>query len=112
MHKRGLRADESYWALLVVGAGSGGGGGVGATSAGGRLRARGLGVGGGAAARGVGAGAWAAGDRMRSAATRLTLEIVVAGGPTGGATAVPTLMRSASGLPVFNTGAVAVVGTV
>src|SRR5437867_234449 len=48
---------------------------------------------------------------MRSAGSRLT-ETVVAGGPTGGATALPTLTLSASGLPVLSTGAVVVAGTV
>jgi hypothetical protein len=37
---------------------------------------------------------------------------VVAGGPTGGATELPTVILSASGLPVLSTGAVAVGGTV
>jgi hypothetical protein len=35
----------------------------------------------------------------------------LAGGPTGGATWLPTLIVSASGLPVFSTGAVAAAGT-
>ena len=49
--------------------------------------------------------------RIRSAGSRLTLLTVVAGGPTGGATELPTVILSASGLPVLSTGAVAVGGT-
>ena len=64
----------------------------------------------------VGAGAGAApagacGPRIRSGPSRLTLRTVVAAGPTGGASAVPTEMRRASGLPVVSLGAVAVAGT-
>ena len=41
----------------------------------------------------------------------LTFATVVAGGPTGAAMALPTVILSASGLPVLSTGALAVGGT-
>src|SRR5678815_4463475 len=101
-------------AALLVGSGGGadgGGAGCGAAGAGGVERGAGrLPAGRGAGA--AGAGAAAAPARRRSAGSRLTSLIRVAAGPTGGATAVPTVTRSASGLPVFSTGAVAVAGTV
>ena len=105
--------DESYRPVLVVGgvsAGAGAGAGVGAAAAGRLVRRR---CGGGAAAGAAEAGGAAAvGPFKRSAASRLTLDTVVAAGPTGPATAFPTVIFSASGLPVFSTGAVALAGTV
>ena len=102
MHGRGLRGDESYWAVLV----SGGGDGPGSAAA------AGAGGAGAAFAGGDAAGAAAAGDFSRSAGSRLTFDTVVAGGPIGPATWLPTLILSASGLPVLSTGAVAFDGTV
>src|SRR6185437_2567419 len=71
---------------------------------------------------GAGAGAGAAGGgeapgagdppRIKSAGLRLTFEVTLPGGPTGGATAAPTVTLRASGLPALSKGAVAVVGTV
>jgi hypothetical protein len=49
---------------------------------------------------------------MRSAGSKLTFDTVVAAGPTGPTTWLPTLIVSASGLPVFSTGEVALAGTV
>ena len=108
MRQRGLRADESYSPVLVVGGVSAGGGGavVGAR------RARGRGATGGAAAGAGAAGTTAAGPFIRSAGSRLTFETVVAAGPTAGAMLVPTVILRASGLPVLSTGAVAFAGTV
>src|SRR5439155_19479640 len=99
--QRGLRADESHSSLLVVGAGSAGAG-DGAAAAGRRTRGRGSGAAGAGAA---GAGAAARPLLSRSAGRRLTSLTVVAGGPTGGAIALPTVIRSPSGLPVLTTGA-------
>jgi len=96
-------------------------GGVSAVAAGGGAAGAGdgaarVGARRGAAARGageaVGGEAPAAGGVLsKSAGSRLTLDTVVAGGPTGPVTALPTLIDSASGLPVLSTGAVAVAGT-
>lgn len=109
MRQRGLRADESYWALLVVDVGSAGGGaGSGAAAAGRRTWRRGAA---GLAADGALAAAGWAGGFMRSTGNRLTFETVVAGGPTGGATELPTVTLSASGLPVLRRGAFALAGT-
>jgi hypothetical protein len=72
--------------------------------------ARGAGVDGAGAGAAV-AGAAAGPARIKSAGNRLTLFTVVAAGPTGGATELPTVILSASGFPVFKTGAVAVCGT-
>jgi hypothetical protein len=106
MRHHGFRVDESYSPALVVGGVSAGAvGGTGAAGAGCRGRwVRGAGA-------GAGCDATAAGAFSKSAGMRLTFETVVAGGPTGGATVLPTVILSASGLPVFNIGAVAVAGT-
>ena len=94
MNCGGVPADESYSPVFVVGAGStGAGGGVDAVGADARLRARGAGAGG----AGEVAGAGAPGPFNKSAGNRLTLETVVAGGPTGAATVLPTVILSASG---------------
>src|SRR5579864_9299444 len=108
MRQRGLRADESYSPVLVVGGVSAGGGAAG----GGACRARGRGAGCGAAAGDGAAGPVAAGPLRRSAGSRLTFETIVAAGPTAGAMLVPTVTLRASGLPVLSTGAVAFAGTV
>ena len=92
--------------VSVVGARTGGGGAGDASVGVRRVTA----AGGGAEGGGVEAAA-AAGVLSRSAGNRLTLDTVVAAGPTGPAVAVPTLIDSASGLPVLSTGAVAVAGT-
>ena len=105
MPDAGLPADESHSPVLVVGGVSADGGGDGAGVAGRRTRR--FGAGGGA----DGAGAAARPPFSRSAGSRLTFVTVVAGGPTGGAIALPTLILSASGLPVLSTGAAAVGGT-
>jgi hypothetical protein len=117
---RGLAADESYSPVTVFVAGdcgvSVGAAGGGAVAAGALVRGRSpldRCVGRGAAPLcGAGAGAAAWPPRNRSAGSRLTSRTVVEGGPTGGATAVPTVILSASALPVFSTGAVALGGTV
>src|SRR6188508_1621781 len=57
------------------------------------------------------AGADGAGPRIRSGPARLMRETFLPAGPTVGASAVPTEMRSASGLPVVRTGAFALAGT-
>ena len=67
---------------------------------------------GGAGAEAGGGATACCGPRIRSAPLRLTFEAIFPGGPTGGATAEPTLIRSASGLPALSSGAVAVSGTV
>jgi len=113
----GLAADESYSPVVFVAGGGGGAavGGAGAVvagaGAGGRL-ALGLGAGGGAAVDAAGAGAAGCPVRSRSAGSKLTSRTVVEGGPTGGTTVFPTVILSASALPVFSSGAVAVGGTV
>src|SRR5438128_1927475 len=102
----GFPADESYSPVFMVGgvwAGAVCGGGAGR-----RRRGRGFGAGAGCAA---GAGAAACRAFKRSAASRLTLATVVAGGPTGGVILLPTLILSASGLPVLSIGAAALGGT-
>src|SRR5690348_2985281 len=108
MRRRGLRADESYSPVLVVGGVSTGGAAAGGGARSGRVCSRGI----GAAAGGGEARVAAAGPFRRSAGSRLTLETVVAAGPTGGATVVPTVALRASGLPVLRIGAVAFAGTV
>ena len=95
--------------VSVVGPGVGAGGG-GAGDA--RVGARRVTAAGGAAEGGGVEAAAAAGVLSKSAGSRLTLDTVVAIGPTGRAVASPTLIDSASGLPVLSTGAVAVAGTV
>ena len=65
---------------------------------------------------GGGAAAWAAGGDAcpvlsKSAGSKLTSATLVAGGPTAGAMVLPTVILSASGLPVFSNGAAAVDGT-
>src|SRR5438105_14634600 len=107
----GLPRDESHSPVLVVGGAACGAGG--AVAAGRRSRGRGFGAGACPAAA-VGAATGGAAGRpplSRSAGSRLTLLTIVAGGPTGGAIELPTLMRRASGLPVLSTGAAAVGGT-
>src|SRR5256885_6658446 len=96
----GLAADELYSPVLVVG-GVSAGGGAGAVAAGRRTRGRGFGASAGVAGA---AAAAACPPLSRSGPSRLTSVTVVAGGPTGGATALPTLILSASGLPVLSTG--------
>src|SRR5207302_3855392 len=104
------RADESYWAVLVVGGVSAGAaaGGDGAARAGARERVR---WGAAGTAGTVTAGAGAGRAFSRSAGSRLAV-VTLPGGPTGGASVEPTVTLSASGLPALSSGAVAVVGTV
>ena len=105
MRQRGLRADESYWAVFVAGGVSGGGGGTVAAGAAGAVRV-GLGFVGM-----TGAAETAAPEPFISAAgARLTV-VTFPGGPTGGAVEAPTVTVSASGLPALSIGAVAVGGT-
>src|SRR5438445_577093 len=104
MRHGALAADESYCPVLVVGGVSAVGEGAAVTGR--RTRGRGLGAGESAADGAAGVGAAACPRLSRSAGRRLTLVTVVAGGATGGATVLPTLIRSASGFPVLSTGAV------
>src|SRR5438067_10047277 len=103
----GLPRDESHSPVLVVG----GGAVIGASAGSGGRRMRGRGFGAGACPADGGATAAGRPPLSRSAGSRLTLLTTVAGGPTGGAIVLPTLMRRASGLPVLSTGAAAVGGT-
>src|SRR6185503_898283 len=90
-----LPPDESYCVAWFDGAVAGG-------------RAAGA----GAAAAGAGcAPAVADGPFIRSGPSRLTFAATLPGGPTGGATALPTVIFSVSGLPALSFGAVAVGGT-
>jgi len=110
----GLAADESYSPVVFVAGGGGGAGAVVTGAVAGGLWALGRAAGGGAGAAVDAAGAGAAGCpvRSRSAGSKLTSRTVVEGGPTGGTTVFPTVILSASALPVFSSGAVAVGGTV
>ena len=112
MNYGSFRADESYSPAFVVGVDcAGAAGGVEALGA--ERRTRGFGVGAGAVVGAIGAGAGDAACPLynRLAGSRLTSETVVAGGPTGGATALPTVIFKASALPVLSTGATAFAGT-
>src|SRR4249919_306991 len=60
---------------------------------------------------GTAAAGWVPGARIRSAAFRLTPDTVLPGAPTAGTWVDPTMILSASGLPVVSTGAAAVAGT-
>src|SRR5437773_614467 len=93
MPRGALAADESYSPVLVVGGVAAGSGAGAAVAAGRRTRGRGLGAGAAVGAGGAGVGAAARPPLSRSADSKLTFVTVVAGGPTGGATALPTLMR-------------------
>src|ERR1700752_314787 len=94
------------------------GGKAGSMEAGGacslRRGAAGGGVGrdaaGGVGCAGVVAGG-APGARSRSAGLRLTFETVLPGSPMAGAWVEPTMILSASGLPVVRSGATAVAGS-
>ena len=108
-----FRADESYSPVFVVGTDCAGAAG-GVEPLGAERRTRGFRGGAGAVVGGDGEGAGDAACPLfnRLAGSRLTSETVVAGGPTGGATALPTVIFNASGLPVLSTGATAFAGTV
>ena len=108
MPQRGLRADESYSAVLVGGSVSTGAARSGAPERGARAWDR---RGAGAAGAGCAAGACAGGVFMRSAGARLSV-VTLPGGPTCATVAEPTVILSDSGLPALSIGAVAVVGTV
>jgi hypothetical protein len=107
-----FRADESYSPVFVVGADCVGSAG-GVEPLGAERRTRGFRGGAGAVVGAVGEGAADAACPVfnRLAASRLTSDTVAAGGPTGGATALPTVIFKASGLPVLSTGATAFAGT-
>ena len=111
MNDSSFRGDESYSPLFVVGVDCAGAGAVEALGAERRTRGSGGGAGAFVGARNAGAGDAACPLFNRLAGSRLTSETVVAGGPTGGATTLPTVIFKASALPVLSTGATAFAGT-